>query len=206
MNVAKKMLEDLKERFLYVTNPDDTKFDPIFVTATFLNPAYKEILEDTQIQAAEECFKKLCTPSKPPESPRQLLEDDDATYVSDVEVDEPQASEPPTKRPKLLSRVALLLKEKQKWKDDRNSTASLSPEEKEIERYKQENFTFELEDDPFYFWNCTTYFPLIAAVACDVLCIPASTALLKEYFLQVGNRHLANATDLLIATWKGKFY
>ena len=30
--------------------------------------------------------------------------------------------------------------------------------------------------------------------------------LLKEYFLQVGNRHLANVTDLLIVTWKGKFY
>jgi len=37
------MLKDLKRRFLYVTDPGDTKFDPAFVTVTFLNPAYKAI-------------------------------------------------------------------------------------------------------------------------------------------------------------------
>ena len=184
------MLEDLKRRFLYVTDPGDTKFDPVFVTATFLNPAYKAILEDTQICAAKEFLKRLCTSSTQLAGP---LEDDDATYVSDVEepqpnelqANEPQENEPPTKRPKLLLRVALLLKEKQKL-DERNSTASLSPEVREIDRYTRENFAVELEDDPFNFWNGNNDFPLIAAMACDILCIPASTAPVERVFSTSG--------------------
>lgn len=186
LTIAKKMLEDLKRRFLYVTDPDDSKFDAIFVTATFLNPAYKMILEDTQMCAAKEFLKQLCTPRNQPAAPGQSLEDDDATYVSDVEVDEPQANEPSPKRPKLLSRVALLLKEKQKLSDERNRTASLSPLDKEIEQYGQETFAVELEDDPFDFWNGTNTFPLTKAVACDILCIPASTAPIERVFSTSG--------------------
>ena len=167
MAVAKKMLEDLKRRFGYAVDPSDLKFDPIFVTATFLNPAYKAILEEVQIRAAIKYFKELCRPSVL-ETPPILVQDDDATYVPEVEVDEPQESEPPCKRPKLLSRVALLLKEKQKDKE-KYSCGSLFSEEKEIEQYNQENFNVELEDDPFYFWANTKSFPAIAAVACDIL-------------------------------------
>ena len=133
MTVAKKMLENLKQRFAYVTDFSDSKFDPIFVTATFLNPAYKAILEDVQVRAAIKYLKELCKPSVQETLP-YLVEDDDATCVPEVEipVDEPQESEPPSKRPKLLSRVALLLKEKQKDKG-KNASSSLSPKEKEIE-------------------------------------------------------------------------
>ena len=116
MAVAKKMLEDLKRRFGYTVDPSDAKFDPIFVTATFLNPAYKAILEEVQIRAAIKYLKELCRPSVR-ETPPVLVQDDDATYAPDVEVDETQESEPPSKRPKLLSRVVLLLKEKQKDKE-----------------------------------------------------------------------------------------
>ena len=58
----------------------------------------------------------------------------------------------------------------------------MSPEEKDIEQYNQENFNAELEDDPFYFWANTKSFPAIAAVACDVLCTPASTAPIERVF------------------------
>ena len=98
-----------------------------------------------------------------------------------MEVDEPQESEPPSKHPKLLSRVTLLLKEKQKDKE-KNNCGSLSPEEKEIERYNQKTFNVELEDDPFYFWANTKSFPAIAAVACDILCTPASIAPIERVF------------------------
>ena len=113
-----------------------------------MNPAYKAILE-VQIRAAIKYLKELCRPCVR-ETPPILVQDDDATYVPDVEVHESQESEPPAKRPKLLSRVALLLKEKQKDKE-KSSSGSLSPEEKDIEQYNQENFNVELEDDPFYF-------------------------------------------------------
>ena len=60
MAVAKNMLEDLKQRFGYAVDPSDSKFDPIFVTATFMNPAYKAILEEVQIRAAIKYLKELC--------------------------------------------------------------------------------------------------------------------------------------------------
>ena len=83
--------------------------------------------------------------------------------------------EPPSKCPKLLSRVALLLKEK------------LSPAEREIERYNEGQFDVELEDDPFYFWENTKDFPAIASVACDILCTPASTAPVERVFSTSGD-------------------
>ena len=161
MAVAKKMLE---QKFGYAVDPSDAKFDPIFVTATFLNPAYKAILEEVQIRAVIKYLKELCRPSVR-ETPPVLVQDDDATYAPDVEVDDTQENEPPSKHPKLLSRVALLLKEKPKDKE-KNSCGFLSPEEKEIEQYNQENFNVELEDDPFYFWANTKSFPTIYCCCC----------------------------------------
>ena len=54
------MLKDLKQRFGYAVDPSDSKFDPIFVTATFMNPAYKAILEEVQIRAVIKYLKELC--------------------------------------------------------------------------------------------------------------------------------------------------
>ena len=62
----------------------------------------------------------------------------------------------------------------------------MSPEEKEIEQYNQENFNVELEDDPFYFWANTKSFSAIAAVACDILCTSASTAPVERVFSTSG--------------------
>ena len=62
----------------------------------------------------------------------------------------------------------------------------MSSEEKEIEQYNQENFDVELEDDSFYFWANAKSFPAIAAVACDILCTPASTALIERVFSRSG--------------------
>jgi len=107
----------------------------------------------------------------------------------------------------LLSRVALLLKEKQKL-DERNSTASLSPEVREIDRCTRESFAVELEDDPFNFWNGNNDFPLIVAMACDIqyYAYQLLRPPLKEYSLPVVNQHLEDIIDSLIVTWKRKFY
>lgn len=50
------MLQGLKQRFEYATDPSTAKFDPLFVTATFLNPPYQEILTDTQIKVAKNIY------------------------------------------------------------------------------------------------------------------------------------------------------
>ena len=97
------MLQGLKQRFEYATDPSAVKFDPLFVTATFLNPPYREILTDTQTKTAKQYLIELC---KPPKSDANL-QDDDCTYVPGADLEENHEITPPSKRPKLLlSRVA----------------------------------------------------------------------------------------------------
>ena len=124
---------------------------------------------------------ELC---KSPE-PDANLQDDDCTYVpEDPEAESNlQESTPPSKRPKLLSRVASLIEEKKKQS---NNSVSISAEEKEVDRYNMDSFNIELEDDPFDFWNITKDYPIIAPIACDILCVPSSTAPIERVFSTSG--------------------
>lgn len=177
--IAKKMLQGLKQRFEYATDPSAAKFDPLFVTATFLNPPYREILTDTQTKTAKQYLLELCKPLEPDTN----LQDDDCTYVPDADLQENHEITPPSKRPKLLSRVASLIEEKKKQS---NNSTSLSSEEKEVDRYSKDSFNIELEDDPFNFWNTIKDYPIIAPVACDILCVPPSTAPIERVFSTSG--------------------
>ena len=173
------MLQGLKQRFGYATDPSAAKFDPLFVTATFLNPPYREILTDAQTETAKRYLLELC---KPTQSDTNLL-DDDCTYVPDADLQENHEITPPSKRPKLLSRVPSLIEEKKKQS---NNGTSLSSEKKEVDRYSKDSFNIELEDDPFNFWNTIKDYPIIAPVACDILCVPPSTAPIERVFSTSG--------------------
>ena len=173
--IAKKMLQGLTQGFEYVRDPSAVKFDPLFVTATFLNPPYREILIATQTKTAKQYLLELC---KPPE-PDANLQDNDCTYVPEAESNL-QGSTPPSKRPKLLSRVAKLIEEKKKQS---NNSVSISAEEEEVDRYSMDCFNIELEDDPFDFWNITKDYP---PIACDILCVPSSTAPIERVFSTSG--------------------
>ena len=152
-----------------------------------MHPPYGEILTATQTKTAKQYLLELC---KPPESPEfdTNLQDDDYTYVSEDQDAESNLQEnchitPPSKRPKLLSRVASLIEEKKKQS---NSNVSLSAEEKEVDRYSMDSFNTELEDDPFDFWNTIKNYPIIAPIACDILCVPPSTAPIERAFSTSG--------------------
>ena len=181
------MLQGLTQRFEYVRDPSAVKFDPLFVTVTFLNPPYREILRATQTKTTKQYLLELC---KPPESPEfdTNLQDDDNAYVLEDQDTESNLQEnchitPPSKRPKLLSRVASLIEEKKKQS---NSSVSLSAEEKEVDRYSMDSFNTALEDDPFDFWNTIKNYPIIASIACDILCLPPSTAPMERVFSTSG--------------------
>ena len=51
--VATKMHGKLKRRFEYATNSSARNFDPIYVKATMLHPAYQELLLTDQIEAGK---------------------------------------------------------------------------------------------------------------------------------------------------------
>jgi len=205
--IAKEMLQGLKQRFEYATDPSAAKFDPLFVTATYLNPPYREILKDTQIKTAKQYLLKLC---KQPESEADL-QDDDCTYVPDADPVDNHEISPPSKRPKLLSRVASLIEEKKKQSNSISS--SLSSEEKEVERYSNDSFNTELDEDPFNFWNTIKDYPIIAPVACDILCVPPSTAPVERVFSTSGestsgkcNRLTDNNLEREVLLRKNKMY
>jgi hypothetical protein len=56
--LAVKMLSELR-RFAFVTNNDNEDFDPIFVASTLLNPAYKKLLSDDQVEKAKSLLSMI---------------------------------------------------------------------------------------------------------------------------------------------------
>ena len=53
------MLIDLNRRFMFATNPDMPNFDPVYVATTLVNPAYRKILNDKQLEKAKEFILQL---------------------------------------------------------------------------------------------------------------------------------------------------
>ena len=51
--VSRRMLIDLNRRFMFATNPDMPNFDPVYVATTLVNPAYRKILNDKQLERQE---------------------------------------------------------------------------------------------------------------------------------------------------------
>ena len=185
--IAKKMLQGLAQRFEYVRDPSAVKCDPLFVTATFLNPPYQEILTATQIKTTKQYLLELCKPPKPDVD----LQDDDCTYVPEAPGAEPNLQE--SSQVKLLSRVASLIEEKKKQS---NNSVSISADEKEVDRYNMDSFNIELEDDLFDFWNTTKDYLIIAPIACDILCVPSLTAPIEWVFSTSGESTLGKCNRL----------
>ena len=184
MGIAKKMLQELQERFKHTTDPTSDNFESLLVTTTFLNPAYRDILTDTQTGAAKDYLLGLC---KPP------IEDSDCTYVpEELAADDNSNNEPPSRHPKLLSRVTLLLEEKRKEKQSA-SFLDLPTEQKEIQKYR---FNEDTNDDPLNFWKGAANYPIIGPIACDILCVPASTAPAERVFSTSGESTLGKRNRL----------
>ena len=57
--VANLMHRELHRWFKYAVDPDDTNFDPSFVTATLLGPELRDVLNDAQKKEAKQYILKL---------------------------------------------------------------------------------------------------------------------------------------------------
>ena len=89
---------------------------------------------------------------------------------------------PPLKRFKHLEKVI-----EQRWKEDLEKTAERPPGKAEVERYFESKITLSEREDPITFWveNESSY-PLLSAVAIDLLSIPASSAPVERVFSIAG--------------------
>lgn len=188
IGVAQNMHQSLTTRFKFVWDPLASNFDEIYIASTFLNPAYRGLLEDTQLTLAKDYLSDL------------MKEDNhggtvDTDGVEEMQGTEPEEStielnessqstdEPPLKRFKHLDRVSELL---QKKEDEEKEVGSqqMTKEEEEIERYSKCRPTNnEMKLDPIVYWvNVSHVYPNLSPVACDILSVPASSAPVERTF------------------------
>ena len=125
--------KELTRRFEKVLQPTCDSFDPIFVTATFLDPRYRLLMTAQQVTAAKAHLLHECCHL-----------DEERALTETEKVDD--AEEPPYKRFKYLSSV---LNERLKEQGKTQISQQYQPEHEELERYliAREN------EDPLDFWT-----------------------------------------------------
>ena len=52
MMASTKLTEEIQRRFSYILDPDQPNFEPIYAVATALDPRFRLVLNDGQINAA----------------------------------------------------------------------------------------------------------------------------------------------------------
>lgn len=186
--VAKKMKDDLTKRYRFVVNPDASDFDPIYVAATFLNPPYRELLDEEQKCKAEEFLLELMNKDGSTITTMFSDEEEPQNEQNDT-VRQQDGNEPPTKRFKHLERVSKLLAVRESLRSAHKNLETQVPKtEQEIKRYIESKLSREeLQVDPFDYWlkNDKDY-PHLSAVALDILATPASTASVERIFSSGG--------------------
>ena len=100
---ARNLHKALTTRFKFVTDTTADSFDGIYVTAVFLNPAYRGVLNEQQLTKAKEFLKDhIDVVENLSEHPETSTED----------ADNNKETEPPVKRIKHLDRVSEFLQKK----------------------------------------------------------------------------------------------
>lgn len=139
--VAKNMQQSLTTRFKFVWDPFVSNFDGIYIASTFLTPAYRGLLEDTQLALAKNYLTDLM---------KEDIQDNHGGITGMVDTDGVEAvqvteegtvtlsntEEPPLKRFKHLDRVSELLQKKED-EEKEAGPQQMTKEEEEIERYSK---------------------------------------------------------------------
>lgn len=182
------MLESLNTRFRFVTTISYVTFDPIYITATFLTPAYCSLLNDHQNAKAKSFLQELMNDDE---------YDDGFTPFQESRI-EKENDGPPLKRFKHLNRVSDYLRNKN---EERSTNTPLTSAEEEIELYmslKVKHTDEEMELDPLDYWiKAANKFPKLSPVACDIMCTPASSAPVERVFSISGEASQGRRNRLL---------
>lgn len=197
--VANTLLRELLRRFKFATDPTANNFDPLYVTATFLNPYFKDILETSQISPARAHIIQMIRTGNETESTH------DATDANHIEENSEHHSDNATKntedgkepRLKRFKHLHTFLAEK--LRQSTPSDFTQSEEDIELNHYIQHQNVEDFKDDtdPFNFWleNVLLY-PKISRVSLDLLATPASTAPIEHIFSIRGEATLGKRNRL----------
>lgn len=176
---ATELQSELKRRFRRYTDPNDSYFEHIFLLATALDPRYRLLLNPVQMSAAKDhLLKEIKNGSGSPQS--------DSPQHQEAELHETACSasdsEPPTKKFRHLNKVL-----EQKWKEGIQRIAKHPPGQVEVTRYFETVESLADSVDPLEYWESQSHeYPLISAVAVDILAIPATSAPVERVFSSAG--------------------
>ena len=186
------MQQSLITRFKFVRDPFASNFDGIYIASTFLTPAYRGLLEDTQLALAKDYLTDLIKEDNQDnhggnsQGITEMVDTDGVEVVQVIEegtVTLNDTEEPPLKRFKHLDRVGELLQKKE-VEENEEGPPQMTKEEEEIERYSKCRPTNdEMTLDPIVYWvNASHIYPHLSPVACDILSVPASSAPVERTF------------------------
>ena len=138
--VSRRMLIDLNQRFMFATNPDMPNFDPVYVATTLVNPAYRKILNDKQLEKAKEFILQLMHINRHAEETEQSSpgsqENDNEEINLPISNDDQDGQPPPAKRFKHLDRVSRLLDEEDDEQGHQeNISTTILLEEQQLNQY-----------------------------------------------------------------------
>ena len=188
--IARKMLVDLNRRYTFATNPEVHDFDAVYVSSTLVNPAYRKILNNQQVEKAREFLLQLMLMRKDAEIDRTSSENEHANFNTiELTDNEIQDSQPPTKRFKHLERVGKLLdKEDNQQENEEDRATQISKEEQQLNQYIECKVSKEEKKlDPFEYWLMKkNEYPDLSQIACEILAFPASTAPVERIFSSGG--------------------
>ena len=177
---AELLLTELKRRFRKYTDPGDLEHEPLFLVATALDPRYKLLLNAVQLGSAKkELFKRLKEAAK--EKNGTSSTSDSESLSQDISITD-RCEEPPTKLFRHLDRIL-----EARVKEGLRQTSSLPPGKAEVERYFQSVESAAEKVDPLTYWiDQEDQYPLLSAVAVDILAIPATSAPVERVFSTAG--------------------
>lgn len=53
IKASEKLIQEMRDRFAYITDPSGKKFEPIYVIATALDPRFRRSLDHNQLEKAK---------------------------------------------------------------------------------------------------------------------------------------------------------
>ena len=142
--------------------------------ATFLDPRYRLLLDSIQTESAKRGILKE-------------FQNTGASVAMDTEEEETTESEPPPPSKKYRYLSSILHEKKKEQASSRPTTPSDKPELDELTLYASSKLDISEDVDPLQFWtDGENAYPLLASLAYDLLCIPASSAPVERVFSTAG--------------------
>ena len=195
--IANTMSCELVQRFRYATDASVSDFDPLYVTSTFLNPSFRDILNMNQIASARTHITQIIKTVNSADNVTTQIEstNDDTNHhhaeehissstetSADNRIYSEEMEEPRSKRFKHLH---MLLIEKCRYSTSNDDFSQSEKDvELEIEHYIKHKPLDDLsDDDPLNFClNNAIIYPKISSISLDLLATPASTAPVERIF------------------------